>query len=151
MKELKNTKRSVTIHRKCSWSEFHQVKEPSNTAVLLTFTLSNSHVISISPDNYQIQILRPPPWYATIVTNTDTQKLDADEKEFGEIAKNMTTKETKLINAQMNLSLQTVEDTWQGVMTVKKRVTKNASWWMSEKTKFSSNHTRRRRVSKIKS
>ena len=54
-----------------------------------------------------------------ICTKTGTQKPYADEKKFAEIAKKMTTQVTELINAQMNLSAQTVEnDTWQEVTTV---------------------------------
>ena len=60
------------------------------------------------------------PWYFIIAIYTDTQKQDADEKEFAEIAEKMITQVTKLINAQINLSEQTVEkDTWQDVTTVK--------------------------------
>ena len=39
------------------------------------------------------------PWYVLIVANPDTQKDDAEEKEFAEIAEKMTTQVTKLINA----------------------------------------------------
>ena len=42
-----------------------------------------------------------------IDTGMDTQKQDADEKEFTEIAET-TTQVTKLINAQMNLSVKTM-------------------------------------------
>ena len=60
------------------------------------------------------------PWYVIIAINADTQKQDADEKEFAEIGEKMTTQSTKQINAQRNLSVQIVEkDTWQGVTTVK--------------------------------
>ena len=60
------------------------------------------------------------PWYDINTTNTDTQKQDADEKKFAEIATKKTTQVTKQIDAQMNLSVLTVEkDTWQEVITVK--------------------------------
>ena len=50
----------------------------------------------------------------------DTQKQDADENEFAEIAENMTTKVTKLISSQMNICVQTVEkDTWKIFINVK--------------------------------
>ena len=52
------------------------------------------------------------PWYAKVATNTDAQKQDADEKGF-------VTQVTKLITAQMNLGVQTVEDTWQELTIVK--------------------------------
>ena len=43
----------------------------------------------------------------------ETQKQDADEKEFAGIAEKTTTKVTKLINAQVNLIVQNVKkDTW---------------------------------------
>ena len=81
-------------------------------------------MISKSPENHQIPVytsIKTDPGYLINATNTDTQKLDADKKEFLEIAKKMTTKVTKLINAQMNLSVQTVEkNTWQGVRHVKR-------------------------------
>ena len=60
------------------------------------------------------------PWCVIFATNTDAQKQDADVKEFTKIAKKMTIDVTKLINYQMNQSMQTVEkNTWQGVITVK--------------------------------
>ena len=39
----------------------------------------------------------------------DTHKRDADEKQIAEIGRKMITQVTKLINAKMNLSVQTVE------------------------------------------
>ena len=72
--------------------------------------------MSISPDNLQL------PLFTNVDTITDTQKLDANEKELAEFADKMTTHVTKLINAQMNLSVQTEEkDTWQEEMTVKSK------------------------------
>ena len=60
------------------------------------------------------------PCYVITATTTDTQKQDADEKEVAEFVEKMTTQVTKLINAQMNLSMQTVEkDAWQEVPTMK--------------------------------
>ena len=56
---------------------------------------------------------RTDPWYVIFATNTDTQKQDADVKEFAEIAEKTTTQVTKLISAQMNVSVQAVEkDIW---------------------------------------
>ena len=89
----------------------------------LPSTCKNSHIVSTSPDNYQIPLCwstKTDVWYVIIATNTDTQKQDADEKEFAEIAKKTTTQVTKLINAQMNLSVKTVEkDTRQEIITSK--------------------------------
>ena len=49
-----------------------------------------------------------------------TQKQYADEKEFAEVAEKMTSEVTELINAQMNLSVQTLKkDTRQEVTAVK--------------------------------
>ena len=50
----------------------------------------------------------------------ESQKQDEDEKGFAEIAEKMTTQVTKLLFAQTNLSMQTVEKrTWQEVTTEK--------------------------------
>ena len=89
----------------------------------LLSTCKNNHIIYISPENHQIPLhtsTKTVPWYVIVNTKKDTQKHDADEKEFAEIAEMMTTQVTKLINAPTNLSVQTVEkDTWQEVMTMK--------------------------------
>ena len=52
------------------------------------------------------------PVHCVITLNTFKSqflKHETDEKEFPEIAANMTTKVRKLFNVQMNLSVQTVE------------------------------------------
>ena len=117
----------------------------------------NSHIPSISSDNYQIlwyTSTKTSPWYVIKATNTDTQKQDADENTFVKTAAMKTTQLTKQLDAQMNLSTETVEkDTWQEVTTVKlekrKSNEKNANWQQSGKTKSSSSPSGRRWVSKI--
>ena len=57
----------------------------------------------------------------------DTQRQDADEKEFAEIAEKIITQVTKLIIAQINLSVQTMEKNRGKEITsvkLKKRVMK---------------------------
>ena len=70
----------------------------------------------MSLDNHQIPLYtstKTDPWFVIFAKNTYTQKHDTDEKEFAEIAEKMTTKVTKLINAQLIISMQTVDkDTW---------------------------------------
>ena len=87
------------------------------------------NIIIQSSDNPQIPLYtstKTNTRYVIIATNTDTQKQDSDEKDFAENAENMITQVTKLINAQMNLSVQTVEkDTSQEVTTVKLKLKKN--------------------------
>ena len=87
MKNWKKTKNKASIHRKCIWNRFFQVKEPLNYG-------------SAKAD----------PWYVTNATNTDTQKQDADIKEFAKIADMMTKTVKKLLNVQLNLSAHTVKN-----------------------------------------
>ena len=72
-------------------------------------------------------------------------KHDADGNDFAEFAETMTTEVTKLINAQMYLSVQAVEkDTWQEVTALKlKKIKDNlkkgkliAEWEDGELFKF---------------
>ena len=71
----------------------------------------------MSLDNPQIPLYtstKTDPWYVIIATNKGTQKQDADKKQFAESVEKKTTQVTKLINTQMNLSVQTVEKyKWQ--------------------------------------
>ena len=69
------------------------------------------------------------PWFVTIATDMETQKQYADEKEFAENAEKRTTQVTNLINARMNLSVQTVaKNTWQEETTLKMKCELTACW-----------------------
>ena len=78
-----------------------QLKRVSSSQGTLTLwqyfliaTCKNSHRISISPDNHQISLYtstKTELWYVIYAVSLDTQKQDADEKEFAKIAKKMTT------------------------------------------------------------
>ena len=108
MKNLKKkkTKRSVPIHRKRNGSEFHQV----TTVVLLTFNLQeqpyNIYIPGQPSDTAAYNNYQDRPMILHNGHKYGHTKQDADEIEFAEIAAKMATQVTKLINGQMNLTME---------------------------------------------
>ena len=93
-------------------ASFIKSRSSNTTAVLLIFNLQEQPYniyIRRQPSDTAVYKYQDRPSICHNCHKYGQTKTYGDEKEFAEIAEKMTTQVTKLINAQMNLSLQTVE------------------------------------------